>query len=250
VEAFYYGLNQFGHLGRWNIDAAFYYARGEDSLNPIAGRQLVMEDGEFFFREGIDIEAFMGALEISLDRDWVRPRFAVFYASGDDDLNDRNGKGFDAIFENPNFAGGGFSFWNRNVIRLPGTGVTLVNRGSFLNNLKSSKEEGQPNFVNPGIQLVSAGVDFELTQRLKSVFTANYLRFDQTEVLEGILFQAPIDKEIGYDVSAGFRFRPWLNQNFVFVGGVAALLPGDGFEDIFENDDTLYQAFANIILTY
>ena len=88
------------------------------------------------------------------------------------------------------------------------------------------------------------------TPRLKSVFTANYLRFDHTEVLEGILFQAPIDEEIGWDLSAGFRFRPFLNQNFVFVGGVATLLPGDGFEDIFENDDTLYQAFANIILTY
>ena len=54
------------------------------------------------------------------------------------------------------FAGGGFSFWNRMAIRLAGTGVTLVNRGSLLPDLKTSREEGQPNFVNPGLRLASS----------------------------------------------------------------------------------------------
>ena len=54
-------------------------------------------------------------------------------------------KGFDAPFPAPNALGGGFSFWNRMGIRLPGTGVALVQRGSLLSDMTSSKEEvGHP----------------------------------------------------------------------------------------------------------
>src|SRR6185436_19636670 len=106
-------------------------------------------------------------------------------------------------FDNPAFAGGGFSFWNRLGIRLAGTGVTLVNRGSLLPDLRSSKEEGQPNFVNPRLRLLTTGVDLEVTPKLKVIATANYLEFDATETLEKLLFQAPIDREIGWDLSIG-----------------------------------------------
>lgn len=117
---------------RFNLDSALYYVTGDDTLNPIAGRQLVNGPDGFYYREGVDIRAGMAAVELSWDRDWIRPKIAAFYATGDDDLNDRHAEGFEAIFDNPNFAGGGFSFWNRLGIRLAGTGVTLVNRGSLL----------------------------------------------------------------------------------------------------------------------
>jgi hypothetical protein len=93
-------------------------------------------------------------------------------------------------------------------------------------------------------------MDFELTPELKAVATVNHLRFDTTETLELVLFQAPIDEEIGWDLSLGARWRPFLNNNAVLLGGVAAFLPGQGFEDIYEHDDPLYLGFLNLTLTF
>jgi len=244
VEALYLGVAGFGHLGRINIDHALYYVTGEDSLNPIAGADL------FAGRDDVDISAFMAAVEVSYDRDWWRPRIGYFHASGDDDPTDRDARGFAAIFDNPNFAGGGFSFWNRMGIPLAGAGVALTSRGSLLPSLQSSKEEGQPNFVNPGLHLLSLGVDVEITPKLRSVVTANVLRFDTTEVLELLLFQPGISKDLGIDLSVGFRYRPFLNENFVVLAGAAAFLPGDGFADIYEDDGALGAVFGNVVLTF
>ena len=231
VEVLYLGWAGFGHVGRLNLDHALYFATGDDSLNPIAGRDI------FADRDDVEISALMAALEISIDRDWLRPKLAVLYASGDDDPTDRDAEGFATIFDNPNFAGGGFSFWNRLGIRLAGTGVSLINRGSLIPDLRSSKEEGQPNFVNPGLRLLSLGLDVEVTPKLRTVLTLNHLSFDTTEVLELLTFQGGIDREIGLDLSAGMRYRPLLNNNIIVVAGLAAFLPGDGFRDIYEDGE-------------
>jgi hypothetical protein len=244
VEAVYLGWASFGHVGRWNVDHALYHVRGEDSLNPIAGPDVFGGEDE------VEIEAWMAALELSIDRDWYRPKASVFWASGDDDPTDRDAEGFDAVFDNPAFAGGGFSYWNRLGIRLPQTGVTLVNRGSLLPDLRSSKEEGQPNFVNPGLLLLSLGLDVEVTPEVKGVVTVNHLRFDTTETLELVLFQDGIDEAIGWDVSAGVRWRPFLNNNAVVLGGVAALVPGEGFRDLYEDGGVLVAGFTNLVLTF
>ncbi len=237
VEATYWGWTGSGHVRRLNLEHALYAVQGDDGLNPIAGRE-------------VDIEAHMVALELSVDRDWFRPKISYLYASGDDDPRDYKARGFDAIFDNPAFAGGGLSFWNRLGIRLTGTGVTLVNRNSLLPDLRSSKEEGQPNFVNPGIHVFNAGIDIELTPKVKAILNANYLRFDKTEALELLLFQAPIDKAVGWDVSAGIRYRPFLNNNVVFLTGLAGFRPGRGFRDIYASGRTLYLGFANLTLTF
>jgi hypothetical protein len=245
IEAIYLGVAAFGHVGRINVDGALYYVTGDDSLNPIAGpgRLPGVEDE-------VEIDAGMAALELSIDKDWYRPKIGIFYATGDDDPTDRDARGFDAIFDNPAFAGGGFSYWNRLGVRLGGTAITLVNRGSLLPSLKSSKEEGQPNFVNPGLLLGTAGVDLEVTPKLRMVATLNHLRFDTTETLELLLFQGDLDEEIGWDLSLGGRWRPFLNENVVVLGGAAAFLPGDGFEQIYEDDSALFLAFTNLVLTF
>ncbi|HUP46351.1 MAG TPA: hypothetical protein VM779_12655 [Thermoanaerobaculia bacterium] len=245
VEATYLGAAGFGHFGRINVDHAIYYVFGRDSHNPVAGPDPELRRGD-----AIRIGAGMAALELSYDRDWFRPRIGFFYASGDREPRDRNGRGFDSIADSPLFAGGGFSFFNRLGIRLAGSGVSLVERGSLLPSLRSSKDQGQPNYVNPGVQLLTAGLDVEVTPRLKAVFTGNYIRLDATEPLEEILFQGEIDREIGFDLSAGFRYRPFLNNNVVVVGGAAALFPGRGFRDIYESDGTLYHVFTNLILQF
>ena len=142
IEALYFGVAGFGHFGRLNIEHATYYATGTDSLNPIAGPDVFAPPSPD--RDEVDISAALVALELSIDKDWYRPKFTVFYTTGDDDPLDRDAEGFAPIFDLPNFAGGGFSFWNRLGIRLAGTGVSLVNRGTIIPDLRSSKEEGQP----------------------------------------------------------------------------------------------------------
>lgn len=249
VEVHYLGFAGDGHIGRINVTNQFYWAFGEDSKNPLANEKQ-------------DINAHMYALELSIDRDWVRFRTSYFYSSGDDDLFDDTARGFDAIFDNPNFAGGEFSYFQRQAIRL--FGVNLTNNGSLTPDLKSSKTQGQANFVNPGLQLVNFGMDFEITPKMKLITNANYLWFDTTEPLEIFTFQDRIDPEIGVDVSMGIEYRPFLNDNLIIIGGIASLIPGKGFDDLFGtaipeiafggDDDIeanqLYSNFIEVILQF
>ena len=192
----------------------------------------------------------MAALELSYDRDWLRPKVSYFFASGDGNPRDRTARGFDSIFDNPNFVGGGFSFWNRLAVKLTGTGVNLVNRGSLLPDLRSSKEEGQPNFINPGIHIVNFGVDVEVTPTVKLLLNANYLEFVKLETLQLLLFQSKIRKQIGWDLNAGIRYRPFNNNNVIAFFGFATFLPGKGFKDIFESSKPLHIGFTNLTLTF
>jgi hypothetical protein len=228
VDAYYLGWAGNGHINRFNVSHAAYYVTGNDELNPLAGAQQ-------------DINAFMGALELSYDRDWARFRCSYFYASGDSDPTDSQANGFDAIFDNPNFAGGEFSYWNRQQIKL--FGVNLVQRQSLIPNLRSSKFQGQTNFVNPGIQLVNAGFDADLTTKLKWINNANYLWFNHTAPLEIYTFQGKVRDEIGLDLSTGIEYRPLLNNNILFVGGVSGLVVGDGFRDLYQ---PLYGGVPNL----
>ena len=239
INSHYIGWAGDGHINRYNISHAFYWALGEDELNPLAGRP-------------VNINAQMFALELSYDRDWMRFRTSYFVASGDDDIFDGEAQGFDTIFDNPNFAGGGFSYWQRQQIKL--FGVNLVNRMSLVPDLRSSKFQGQTNFVNPGLHLINFGVDADITPKLRSITNVNFLWFDQTEVLEQFVFQDDIDTFIGTDMSTGIEYRPLLNNNVIFVTGISLLIPGEGFNDLYsELDDqsnTLVAAFADLVLTY
>jgi hypothetical protein len=55
--------------------------------------------------------------------------------------------------------GGKFSFWNSQGVRVTQTGAALVEPRSLIPSLRSSKIQGQANFVNPGLTLYNAGID-------------------------------------------------------------------------------------------
>ncbi len=232
IRATYLGWTGDGHIGPVNLTHAFYQALGTDDLNPIAGRRVT-------------INAQMAAGEISVDRDWTRFKASVFYASGDANPRDGRARGFDSIVDDPEFAGGAFSFWDRESIRLTGAGVSLTPGDSLLPDLRTNKEEGQANFVNPGILIVNAGANFKLTPRLEGVANMNFLRFMHTEPLEDLLFQSPIRNNIGLDYSVGVEYRPPLAENIVVRGGVGAFSPMQGFRDIYAAK-TLLSAFADV----
>ncbi|MGA9812238.1 MAG: carboxypeptidase-like regulatory domain-containing protein, partial [Terriglobales bacterium] len=153
IRAYYLGWTSNGHIGRINLSHAFYQVLGHDDFNPIAGRR-------------VDINARMAALEVSVDKDWVRYRASFFYSSGDSSnrsgasRTDGTAHGFDTIVDDTHFAGSAFSFWDNEGLRLTGTGIGLMNPASLLPSLRSNKEEGQANFVNPGLYLFNLGADF------------------------------------------------------------------------------------------
>jgi len=242
----YAGWTGEGHIGRVNISHAFYEAYGTDDHNQIAGRRT-------------DVNAQMAALELSADVDWWRPVLTGFWSSGDKNPTDSKARGFSAIFDDPKFAGGPFSFWNREAIPLTQTGVKLVQANSLIPDLRSSKDEGQANYVNPGLYLAGLMFDFRLTPKVEFILNGNYLRFDHTEPLELLLFQPDIDKEIGWDYGLGIRWRPDLNQQIQVVIGGAGFTPGRGFKQIYSSEcdspcgaksKTLYQAFASLVFAY
>ncbi len=235
IKSYYLGWSGDGHLGYYNVSHAAYYVFGTDDFNSLAGQP-------------VDIAAFMGAFELSIDKDWMRYKISAFYASGDSDPMDNTAKGFDAILDRPFFAGGPFSYWNLVGLRLQNVGLTQ--KLSPLPSLRSNKFEGQSNFVNPGLFQLNIGYDAEVTPKLKLALNASYLSFISTEPLQIFLNQPDIGKSIGLDYGLGFAYRPFLNNNATFTLSVAALTPFTGFIDIYDTEATQYVVASSLTLKY
>ncbi len=233
----YLGLNGDGHVGRWNISASGYYAFGDETPS-------------VFVDANTDISAFFGALEVSRDFDWIRLKGTAVYGSGDGDPYDDKATGFDAIFENPLIAGADTSFWIRQAFPLIGGGrIALSGQNGLLNSMRPSKGQGQSNFTNPGIVLLGVGADFDVTPKFRVSVNINQLWFDRTEVLQAARNQGRIGKSIGQDVSLSVIYRPFTSQNVIFRVAASALIPGDGFKDLY-GSETPYSILANLILSY
>ena len=214
------------------------------------------EDRNSFFTSGpANIAAYFGALEASYDVDFLRFRASGLFASGDGNPYNNTEAGFDAIFENPIFAGADTSYWIRQTIPFAGGGraVSLNGRNGILNSLRSSKEQGQSNFNNPGTILAGVGVDADLTPDFRISANANHLWFHKTESLEALRVEGSIPKDIGWDLSIAGIYRPKATQNIVFRLSGAALLPGKGFKDLFDLTDSRdfhYSILLNAIVAF
>jgi hypothetical protein len=236
----YLGYNGDGHFGRMNLSVSLYAALGHDDHNPIAGRPQ-------------DIRAGFAAAELSRDFSWVRLRLNALFQSGDKNPFDGKATGFDAIIENPQFAGAETSFWIRQAIPLiGGGGVFLSGRNGVLASLRSSKDEGQSNFVNPGLALLGAGADFDLTPQWRLIGNISYLQFQSTEVLGVLRNQSPPPRSIGFDVSAGVQWRPFMSQNMVLNTSAAALFAAEGFKQLYDTNQggPLYSVLVNLLLAF
>lgn len=238
----YIGYAADGHIGRLNLTASLYGAIGQDR-------------NSFFTDKSAKIRAFFGAAELSYDQDWMRFRLSGLYASGDGDPYDNKETGFDAIFENPLFAGADTSYWIRQSVPFAGGGraIGVNGRNGILNSLRSSKEQGQSNFNNPGTMLLGVGGDFDLTPTFRLSANINHLWFENTATLQALRVEGSIPKEIGWDYSVSTVWRPSAVQNAVFRLSAAVLDPGQGFSDLFTNnkgDSRYYSVLLNAILTF
>lgn len=236
----YLGYNGDGHLGRWNLTTSTYLARGVDERNPLAQQRQ-------------DIRAGFHASELSRDFDWIRVRGNFLYATGDRDPYDSKATGFDAIFENPQFAGADTSFFIRQPVPLVGGGgVALSGRNGVLPSLRSSKDQGQSNFVNPGLQLLGVGADFDVRPDLRVLANLSRLRFVDTAVLSALRNQAIGSRDLGTDLSVGVQYRPFFSQNVIINGSAAMFSPGSGLRDLYDegNRGNQYSVLLNMILAF
>ena len=246
-DVHYAGFSGDGHFGRLNLTHSFYYAMGSQSGDPLSGRV-----GKS------DISAYFAAVEPSIDFDWIRVRLSALYASGDKNPYDKKATGFDAIFENPQFAGADTSYWIRQGIPfIGGGGVGLNGRNGVLPSLRSSKEEGQSNFINPGLILLGFGADFDVSPEVRISGNFNYLEFANTSSLQALRNQAKIRPEIGWDISAGVTYRPTFIQNVVIRLSGAVLVPAQGLKDLYNisnqtdlGGSLLYSVLGNVVLTF
>jgi hypothetical protein len=253
IRSYYFGWNGDGHIGRFNLTHSFYEVIGRDTENGLAGQP-------------VDINAQMGAIELSYDQDWIRYKASFFYASGDDNPEDGHATGFDSIMDNPNFIGGPFSYYARQGFIFGDTDVNFKQTNSLLIDLRSSKTEGQANFVNPGVFIYGIGSDMDLLPTLKLFLNANYIRMADTQTVNFALHTANITPGVGWDLSGGVQYRPLLTDNIIVSAGLGALIPSDGYKAIYESntipvpgyasppaghvDSFLYSAFASVTFTY
>ncbi|MBJ7411699.1 MAG: hypothetical protein JHD15_15220 [Phenylobacterium sp.] len=238
----YLGYNADGRIGRINLTASAFYAFGENRNSILTDRKA-------------KIRSYFVAAEPSIDFSWVRLRLQGLYASGDKDPYDNKETGFDAIFENPQFAGSDTSYWIRQTIPFAGGGrvISINGRNGVLNSLRSSKEEGQSNFNNPGTVLLGGGADFDVTPELRVSANLNHISFSNTAVLQALRQEGSIPKSLGWDASVSTIWRPHMTQNIVFRASAAAFDPGKGFNDLFENrdrDKRYYSILLNAVLTF
>ena len=85
--------------------------------------------------------------------------------------------------------------------------------------LRSSKIQGQTNFVNPGLLLVNLGVDFDLTPKLRLINNVNFLWFDQTASWSSSSSRATSTSSSAPTSALGFEYRPLLNNNVIIIAG-------------------------------
>jgi hypothetical protein len=220
-----------------------------------------------FANRSVSINAQMAALELSLDRDWVRWKVSGFYASGDSNPTDGTARGFDTILDNPFFFGGPFSWYVREGFGLAGTSVNLKERNSLVPSLRTSKTQGQSNFVNPGVFIFGVGTDVDVTPKMKAFGNLNYVKFATTEPVKTALQTDAARSGLGLDASVGVKYRPFLTENVIISAGVGFFFPGGGYKDIYrENtlrvpgyddqtragrcDPYLYNALLTLTLNY
>ena len=232
LNAVYLGFHGDGHWGDWNVDHAFYQVFGHDDHNRLANRE-------------VSINAQMAAFEISRDVNWWRYRASVFYASGDGNMNNGKARGFDMITDNPNFAGGQFMFWTQQQSVLSNPIGFLSNKFSLLPSMRD-KFSQRSNFVNPGLFLVNGGFDVRVTPKLKLSPNVSYLRFADASILRQLTANPNLDNGVGWDVSFGAKYRPFLNENFNIVFGYSTLFPTGGFRTALGSGKPLLSGFAAI----
>jgi hypothetical protein len=233
LNSYYLGVSTNGRIDRFNVNSAFYWVTGHTAHNtPNLQAQ--------------EINAAMAFAQVAYPIDYLNPRLAVAFATGDHNPNDKKAQGFDSVFDNTAFGGGQFSYLFGEKIQLANT--TVLRGNSVFPSLRAANATSQ--YVNPGVLAVNPGIDVTLTPKTLFEANYNYVRFDDTSSLRSLLRRSRVSNEIGHELNAGVTYRPFLNEQVILFAGAAVFLPGQGIKDTFGNDDPVYKTVLRLILTY
>ena len=122
-----------------------------------------------------------------------------------------------------------------------------------MNSLRSSKEEGQSNFNNPGTVVLGGGADFDVLPQLRVSTNVQHIAMADTAVVQALRQEGSIPKSLGWDASVSTIWRPNMTQNLVLRASAAAFDPSKGFNDLFTTrggDKRYYSVLLNAILTF
>lgn len=233
LNAYYVGITTTGRLGRFNVNSAVYYVFGDTAENTPNRRSQPISAGMVFVQAAYPIQ-------------FMTPRLAVAYATGDRDANDNDANGFDSVFDNVNFGGGQFSYLFGEKIQLGAT--TLLRGNSIFPSLRGANATSQ--FVNPGVFAVNPGIEAALTPKTLFEANVNYVRFDDTSSLDGATRRRDISHELGYELNAGLTYRPFLNEQAIVFAGGGIFFPGQAIKDAFGTEKAVYKALVRLILTF
>ena len=136
-----------GHLGRLNITHAFYWVlgRGRPPADRPAQDRHQRPDGRDRAVGGHRLAAAEGRRSSGRRATTTRATATR--------------RGSTRSSTTPTSPAARFSYYVRQGIGLTGARVLLKGRSSIVPSLKSSKEQGQSNFVNPGLLLFNVGLD-------------------------------------------------------------------------------------------
>jgi hypothetical protein len=220
----YVGVSGDGHIGRWNSTASVYAALGHDERNPLAQRRSRSAPG-FAAAEGL-ARLQLGALRLS-----------ALLQSADRDPFDGKADGIRRDPREP-----AVRRRRHELLGPPGRAARGRGRRRALGPQRRAREPalvegpGAGELREPGLALLGIGADADVLPQLRVIGNLNYLSFLEHTVLGVLRNQAPPAKSIGWDVSAAVQWRPFMTQNIVVNASAAALLPGKGLKQLYDED--------------
>ena len=144
--------------------------------------------------------------------------------------------------------------------------MNFKQRDSLVIDYRTSKTEGQANYVNPGAVIFGYGLDADVLPKLKTFVNVNYIRTATTAPTELVLFTNHSSNDFALDCSAGFEWRPFLTDNVILSAGCGFLVPRWGYKKIYRTntvpvhgfpqpeagsvDSFLYSGIITLTLTY
>ncbi|HXE74726.1 MAG TPA: hypothetical protein VNN18_03680 [Candidatus Xenobia bacterium] len=231
LDTFYLGASFNGHVGRVVLNPAVYFVTGHaDALE--AGVPVQHS-----------VAAWMGLVDVQYPLDFMTFRAGYVYASGDGNPADRRDTGFDAISDGTVLFGGPLSYWVGENIRF-GRG-DFLRANSFYPSFRGANAPS--NYINPGLQLVNLGSDFNLSPRLQMAVNLNYMRFNDVGPYTNRI--VILDRDAGLEGNIFVRWKPFLrqiNENLVFDNGFSILNPLPGMRGAFQSSGFVYSTFSAV----